>query len=179
MKATESTAIVGYALEAFDANREWVMGNNASHYQYVHFATHGFANTTHPELSGLILSLVDEDGTPKNGFLRLTDIFNLDLPAELVVLSACQTALGENVGGEGVVGLTRGLMYAGAERTVLSLWNVSDEKTADLMVRFYSNIWQGEQTPAAALRQAQLAMWDEGLHPYYWAAFGLQGEWRD
>ncbi|MEM9771159.1 MAG: CHAT domain-containing protein [Cyanobacteria bacterium P01_D01_bin.73] len=162
----------------FDANYDWVTGNNASPYQYVHFATHGFANATHPELSGLILSLVDESGNPRNGFLRLTDIFNLRLPAELVVLSACQTALGENVGGEGMVGLTRGLMYAGAERTVLSLWNVSDEKTADLMVRFYTNIWNGDQTPAAALRQAQLEMWEEGLHPYYWAAFGLQGEWR-
>ena len=169
-----TTAVLGV-----DANYDWAIANNANAHQYVHFATHGFANSNHPDLSGLILSLVDENGRPKNGFLRLTDIFNLKLPAELVVLSACQTGLGENVGGEGVVGLTRGLMYAGAERTVLSLWNVSDKKTADLMVRFYTNIWQHNQTPAAALRQAQLAMWEEGYHPYYWAAFGLQGEWQE
>ncbi len=163
----------------FAANYDWVMADNASRYQYVHFATHGFANSTNPELSGLILSLLDENGNPQNGFLRLTDIFNLNLPAELVVLSACQTGLGENVGGEGVVGLTRGLMYAGAERTVLSLWNVNDAKTAELMVQMYRNIWEGGLAPAAALRQAQLAMWEAGEHPYYWAAFGLQGEWRE
>jgi CHAT domain-containing protein len=99
----------------------------------------------------------------------------------LVVLSACQTGLGENVGGEGMVGLTRGLMYAGAERTVLSLWNVNDEKTADLMVQFYQGIWDGGLTPVEALRQAQISMWESetGNHPYYWAAFGVQGEWRD
>jgi tetratricopeptide (TPR) repeat protein len=163
----------------FDANYPWVTANNANRYQYVHFATHGFANSENPELSGLVLSLLDANGNPQNGFLRLGEIFNLQLPAELVVLSACQTGLGENVGGEGMVGLTRGLMYAGAERTVLSLWNVNDEKTADLMVRFYRDIWQNGLTPAAALRRAQLEMWQAGDHPYYWAAFGVQGEWRD
>ena len=163
----------------FSADRDWVTNNAASSYQYVHFATHGFANSENPELSGLVLSLLDENGNSQNGFLRLADIFNLNMPAEMVVLSACQTGLGENVGGEGVVGLTRGLMYAGAERTVLSLWNVSDEKTAELMVAFYANIWEGGMTPVAALRQAQLAMWEAGNHPYYWAAFGVQGEWRD
>ena len=163
----------------FNANYPWVTANNANRYQYVHFATHGFANSDNPELSGLVLSLLDANGNPQNGFLRLAEIFNLQLPAELVVLSACQTGLGENVGGEGIVGLTRGLMYAGAERTVLSLWNVNDEKTADLMVRFYRGIWEDDLTPVAALRRAQLELWQAGEHPYYWAAFGVQGEWRD
>ncbi|MGD1903752.1 MAG: tetratricopeptide repeat protein [Geitlerinemataceae cyanobacterium] len=168
----------GNAAFDFEASYDWVTGSGAKRYQYIHFATHGFANSENPELSGLVLSLVDANGQPQNGFLRLADIFNLEMPAEMVVLSACQTGLGENVGGEGVVGLTRGLMYAGAERTVLSLWNVNDEKTADLMVKFYAGIWEDGLTPAAALRQAQLAMWEAGEHPYYWAAFGLQGEWR-
>ncbi len=121
----------------FDANYSWVTSDRSSRYQFVHFATHGFANEENPELSGLVLSLVDANGQPQNGFLRLGDIFNLQLPAEMVVLSACQTGLGDNVRGEGMAGLTRGLMYAGTERAVLSLWNVSDEKTATLMVRFY------------------------------------------
>lgn len=162
----------------FEASYNWVSGDNLDRYQFVHFATHGFINYEYPELSGLVLSLVDADGQPQNGFLRLVDIFNLRLSADLVVLSACQTGIGENVDGEGVVGLTRGLMYAGAERTVLSLWDVDDKKTAMLMEKLYRGIWQADLTPAAALRQAQLEMWEAGVHPLFWAAFTLQGEWR-
>jgi CHAT domain-containing protein len=162
----------------FQANYPWVTSDRLDRYQFVHFATHGFVNESNPELSGLILSLVDEQGRPQNGFLRLVDIFNLQMSAELVTLSACQTGLGDNVDGEGVIGLTRGLMYAGAERTLVSLWNVSDRQTATLMSRFYDGIWQDGLAPAAALRQAQLSMWEEGDHPYFWAAFGLQGEWQ-
>jgi CHAT domain-containing protein len=101
-----------------------------SQYRIVHFATHGLLDSQHPELSGLVLSLVDESGKPQNGFLRLHDIYNLNLPVELVVLSACNTGLGKDVRGEGLVGIVRGFMYAGAARVVASLWKVDDEATA-------------------------------------------------
>jgi CHAT domain-containing protein/Leucine-rich repeat (LRR) protein len=164
----------------FQANRTAATSSNLSQYKIVHFATHGLANSTHPELSGIVMSLVDENGKAVNGFLRLTDIFNLKLAADLVVLSACQTGLGQNVQGEGMVGLTRGFMYAGAKRVVVSLWNVDDEGTATFMENFYQGMLQKGLTPAAALRAAQLAMWqqEKWQSPYYWAAFTLQGEWR-
>jgi len=164
----------------FAASRAAATSSNLSQYKIVHFATHGLANSTHPELSGIILSLIDEKGNPLNGFLRLTDIFNLKLAADLVVLSACQTGLGQNIQGEGMVGLTRGFMYAGAKRVVVSLWSVDDEGTATLMSSFYQGMLQKGLTPAAALRAAQLEMWkqEKWKSPYYWAAFTLQGEWR-
>jgi CHAT domain-containing protein len=164
----------------FEASRATATHPNLSQYKIVHFATHGLANSVRPELSGIILSLVDKNGKPLNGFLRLTDIFNLKLAADLVVLSACQTGLGQNVQGEGIVGLTRGFMYAGAKRVVVSLWNVDDEGTATFMEKFYEEMLQKGLTPAAALRAAQLAMWQQEKwnSPYYWAAFTLQGEWR-
>ncbi|NJL54255.1 CHAT domain-containing protein [bacterium] len=165
----------------FDANYNFATATDLSQYQIVHLATHGFFNPQNPELSGIILSLFDASGRPQpNGFLTLNDIFNLNLPAELVVLSACQTGQGDAIRGEGLVGLTRGLMYAGAERAVVSLWAVDDEATAALMVAFYEGILQDDLTPAAALRQAQeqIRQQEGWEHPYYWAAFTLQGEWR-
>lgn len=122
-------------LEATDfrASRTTVMSGDLAAYRLVHFATHGFFNSEQPELSGLVLSLMDQGGKAQDGFLRLTDIYNLRLPAEVVVLSACQTALGKEIRGEGVVGLTRGFMYAGARRVVASLWQVDDLATAELM----------------------------------------------
>lgn len=164
----------------FRASRALAMSGELGQFRIVHFATHGLLNSQHPELSGLVLSLVDERGRPQNGFLRLQEIYNLRLPAELVVLSACQTALGREVKGEGLVGLTRGFMYAGAKRVVASLWQVDDLATAELMKAFYRNMLQGGLSPSAALRDAQLeirghARW---AAPYYWAAFTLQGEWR-
>jgi CHAT domain-containing protein len=124
--------------------------------------------------------MVDEKGKPQDGFLRANDIYNLKLPAELVVLSACQTGLGKEIKGEGLVGLTRGFMYAGAARVVVSLWNVNDKATSELMVKFYEKMIKQGARPAAALRAAQVEMrrqkaWQS---PYYWAAFTLQGEWR-
>jgi CHAT domain-containing protein/Tfp pilus assembly protein PilF len=164
----------------FAASRAAATGSNLSQYKIIHFATHGLANSDYPELSGIILSLIDENGNALNGFLRLTDIFNLKLAADLVVLSACQTGLGQNIQGEGMVGLTRGFMYAGAKRVVVSLWSVDDEGTAALMSSFYQKMLQKGLTPAAALRAAQLEMWkqEKWKSPYYWAAFTLQGEWR-
>jgi CHAT domain-containing protein len=133
-----------------------------------------------PSLSSLLLSLVDEQGRPQDGFLRAHDVYNLKLPAELVTLSACQTGLGKEIKGEGLVGLTRGFMHAGAARVAVSLWNVNDQATSELMARFYQKMLKENQRPAAALRAAQVEMWKQKQWqaPYYWAAFVLQGEWR-
>jgi CHAT domain-containing protein/Tfp pilus assembly protein PilF len=164
----------------FEANRDLAVTHDLIDYRILHFAAHGLLNGNHPELSGIVLSLVDESGQSRNGFLRLHEIYNLKLGAELVVLSACQTGLGKEVRGEGLVGLVRGFMYAGSPRVVASLWKVDDAATADLMKRFYRNMIGKQMRPAAALRQAQTEMWKQRRwrHPYYWSAFALQGEWR-
>ncbi|MEA2204126.1 MAG: hypothetical protein QOE77_902 [Blastocatellia bacterium] len=164
----------------FQANRATVLSGDLSQYRYVHFATHGLLDSERPGLSALVLSMVDAQGKPQDGFLRTNDIYKLKLPAELVVLSACQTGLGQEIKGEGLVGLTRGFMYAGAARVVVSLWNVNDKATADLMTKFYEKMLQQGERPAAALRAAQVEMWQQKQwqSPYYWAAFTLQGEWR-
>ncbi len=164
----------------FRANRTVATSGELSNYRYVHFATHGYLDTTRAGLSAIVLSLVDEEGKPLDGFLRVHDIYNLNLPAELVVLSACETGLGKDVTGEGLDGLTRAFMYAGARRLVVSLWNVNDKATALLMQRLYVGMLRSKMTPAAALRAAQIEMlrsrqWQS---PYYWAAFVMQGEWN-
>ncbi len=164
----------------FQASRTKALSGELSNYRIVHFATHGLLNSEYPELSGLALSLVDENGKAQDGFLRMHEIYNLRLPADLVVLSACQTALGKEIKGEGLVGLTRGFMYAGAERVVASLWQVDDLATAELMKRFYQGMLKDGLRPAEALRAAQIEMskqkrWSA---PYYWAGFVIQGEWR-
>ena len=168
--------------QAFDfaANRATAVSTELSEYKIVHFATHGILNSERPELSGVVLSLVDEKGTPQNGFLRLNDIYNMKLPAELVVLSACETGLGKEVKGEGLVSLTRGFMYAGAKRVVVSLWKVDDDATAELMTRFYTKMLKEKLPPAAALRAAQIEMSQQSQwkDPYYWAAFVMQGEYN-
>jgi CHAT domain-containing protein len=164
----------------FAASRETAMSSGLASYRVVHFATHGLLDARHPELSGLLLSLCNEDGSPKSGFLSTAEVFGLKLNADLVVLSACQTGLGKEVRGEGLVGLTRAFMYAGSPRVVVSLWSVSDRATASLMSEFYRAMLVRGQTPAAALRSAQIATWqhDGWRAPYYWAPFVLQGEWR-
>jgi CHAT domain-containing protein len=163
----------------FEANRVTATSADLSNYRIIHFATHALLDSQHPELSGIVLSLVNKDGKPQDGFLRLNEIYNLKLGADLVVLSACRTALGKEIKGEGLVGLTRGFMYAGAPRVVASLWAVDDEITAELMKRFYREMLIKGQRPAAALQAAQVAIWKERrLPPYYWAAFVLQGEWK-
>jgi CHAT domain-containing protein len=164
----------------FDASRKTATSANLSQYRIVHFATHGLLNSKHPELSGLVFSLVDKRGKPQNGFVTASDIFNLKLNADLVVLSACQTALGREVRGEGLMGLTRGFMYAGSARVVASLWRVPDRGTAELMKRFYEGMLVQGLPPAAALRAAQLAMRKDPRWraPYNWAGFTLQGEWN-
>ena len=172
----------GSKLEAvdFEANRKLATSAELGQYRVVHFATHGLIDNEHPELSGVVLSLVDQKGQPQNGFLRLYDLYNLKLSAELVVLSACQTALGKEIRGEGLVGLTRGFMYAGAPRVIASLWQIDDRASAEFMKRFYQGLLGEKLRPAAALRAAQVSMQKDKRwqNPHYWAAFSLQGEWR-
>jgi CHAT domain-containing protein len=183
----EAEAIVSQAGESkslkaldFDASRDTIFDIKLDQYGIIHFATHGLLNSQHPELSGIVLSLVDKNGRPKDGFLRTHDIYNLKLQANLVVLSACRTALGSEVKGEGLLGLTRGFMYSGAPRVVASLWDVKDEATAKLMRHFYQKMLRDGLRPAAALRAAQVMLLKEPRWqaPYYWAGFTLQGDWK-
>lgn len=164
----------------FDANRERAMNGDLSQYRVLHFATHALLNHARPQLSGVVLSLIDEQGRERDGFLRLNQIYKLRLSSELVVLSACSTALGKDVRGEGLVGLTRGFMYAGAPRVIASLWKVDDEATGELMKIFYAGLLQKRLSPSQALKAAQLEMQSRTRwrSPYYWAAFTLQGDWR-
>lgn len=183
---TEADAIMaaapwGTGMKAtdFNASRDTATSPQLNNYRFVHFATHGLLNNDHPELSGIVLSLVDKNGQPQNGFLRLHDIYNLDLPVDLVVLSACNTALGKDVRGEGLVGLTRGFMYAGAAGVVASLWKVDDDATAELMQHFYEAMFNDGLSPAAALRKAQLELSQQKRwqSPFYWAGFVFQGQY--
>lgn len=168
-------------ITGFEANRALAVGGELNRYRVVHFATHGVINCQHPELSGIILSMLNERGGRENGFLQLHDIYKLDLSADLVVLSACSTGLGEEIRGEGLVGLTQGFLHVGAKSVVASLWQVDDRATAELMRNFYRAMFDNGLSPAAALREAKKAMWREPRWraPYYWAAFVLQGEYRE
>ena len=183
--ATEGQAILALVPDSeelsaanFEANFLWLNNPVLAQYRYIHVATHGFFDETNPELSGLVLALFDRAGNPQRGYLRLSDLFNLHFSAEMIVLSACQTGLGENVGGEGIVGVTRGLMYAGSPRIVTSLWSIDDAETPAFMQQLYQRILIDGEAPSAALNAIQRTMWQQGKSPYLWAAFTLQGEWR-
>jgi CHAT domain-containing protein len=183
VEATEITRVASdrflKALD-FEANRATALSGELSKYRYVHFATHGVVDLERPELSGIALSMVDEKGKEQDGYLRLYEIYNLNLPAELVVLSACQTGVGKQVKGEGLMALTRGFMHAGAARVVASHWKVDDSATAALMAQFYKEMFVNSKRPAAALRDAQVAISQQKQwqSPYFWAGFVLHGEWR-
>ena len=161
----------------FEAARELVTGGRLASYRYLHFATHGVIDTVNPRLSGLVLSGADPGGRTRDGVLRLDDIYNLELSADLVVLSGCRTATGREIQGEGLVGLVRGFFYAGARQVVASLWQVDDAATVELMHHFYRALLGEGLTPAAALRSAQLtlARQHRTRDPYYWAGFVVQG----
>jgi CHAT domain-containing protein len=163
-----------------DASRETALGPEVARAHIVHFATHALLDVRRPELSGIVVSERDAAGRPRNGFLSLADISSMRLSAELVVLSACRTGLGKEVRGEGLVGLTRGFMNAGAPRVLASLWKVSDTATAALMARFYLELLGNGLAPAEALRTAQLALRRERRFsaPEAWAGFVLEGDWR-
>ncbi len=162
----------------FQASRETALSPELARYRIVHFATHGLIDSRTPALSGLMLSSVGKTGAPQEGFLGLRDIYNLRLGADLVVLSGCETALGKEVRGEGLVGLTQGFLYAGARQVLASLWRVEDRATAELMSRFYRALLVEGRSPAAALRFAQLAIRRDKRwrSPFYWSGFVLQGD---
>lgn len=174
----QNRVLTGFQARKGDALMERLQGS-----RLVHFATHGVADRQRPELSALVLSLFDENGNPINGYLYAYDIYGVRLAAELVVLSACETGIGPTVPGEGVQGLSRAFLYAGAPRLVTSLWNVDDESTAELMIELYRLMTEARRSPSAALREAQVAMlrgeidpaWTE---PFYWAPFTFWGDWR-
>jgi CHAT domain-containing protein/Tfp pilus assembly protein PilF len=170
----------GMAALDFEASKETAMSPALAEYRVVHLATHGILNSRHPELSGLVFSLVDKHGAPRDGFLDLEDIYNLNLPVDMTVLSGCETGLGKEIRDEGLIGLTRGFMYAGSSRVMASLWSVSDQATAELMAAFYKAMERDKKSPAAALRAAQIEVWKQDVwrSPYYWAAFEIQGEWK-
>ncbi|MFS8084848.1 MAG: CHAT domain-containing protein, partial [Acidobacteriota bacterium] len=168
-----------WIVKGFAASREQVLGDQIAQYRIVHFATHGIVNTEHPELSGIVLTMTKDDGSPENGFLQLNDIYNLRLSAELTVLSACDTGLGKDIRGEGLMGLTRGFMFAGSRSVVASLWKVDDRATAVLMSHFYEAMLRKGLPPAAALRWAKEELRKEPAWqaPFFWAGFVLQGEY--
>jgi CHAT domain-containing protein len=182
--ASEADAIfqlvpAGAGLEAkgFAASRALAMNPDLGLYRIVHLATHSIFDARHPALSELVFSQIDEKGQPQDGRLHAYEIYGLKLPVDLVVLSACRTALGHQVRGEGLGGLTRGFMYAGASRVMVSLWNINDQSTSELMKHFYRGMLQRGRSPAAALREAQIEVRKQWPAPYYWAPFALQGDW--
>jgi len=181
-EANKITSVVpaGSVMKAvgFEASRQAVMSSKLNDFRIIHFATHGVINKAHPALSGIVLSLVDAYGQQQNGVLSLSDISALKLSADLVVLSACDTGLGKDIEGEGMMGLTQSFLSVGVQGVVTSLWKVDDSATADLMARFYKGMLTDGLAPAAALRQAKIQMSRTGpwRQPYYWAAFTLQGD---
>jgi CHAT domain-containing protein len=169
-----------FGATGFEASRETVAGGALAGFGTVHFATHGIAHPLLPELSGLVLSLVDRDGRPRDGFLRAHEIADLALDADLVVLSACRTGVGRRLAGEGPLALTRPFLHAGARRVVATYWDVDDQAAAELMTRFHRARLVDGLPDAAALRAARLSLRAEPRWsaPAHWAAFGLQGDSR-
>ena len=167
-------------LSGFAANRERVLNPTISDYRMLHFATHGLVDVTRPEVSSIVLSQFDENGEKREGFLRLQDIYALDLASDLVVLSACQSGVGKEIKGEGLMSLNNAFLQAGAKSVVSSAWKVDDDATAEFMKHFYTNLVDKQLTASQALRQAQLEMSKSAQFssPFYWAAFTVQGEFR-
>jgi CHAT domain-containing protein len=164
----------------FDASREAVLKTRWDDYAIAHFATPALLDARHPELSGIVLSLYDAHGNPQDGFLRLGDLYRLQMPVDLVVLSACETVQGKDAGGSAPPSLADAFFHAGARRLIASLWTVDGHASAQLMRDFYAALIGQKLSPPAALRRAQTQMvrdprWQA---PHYWAGFVLQGDWR-
>ena len=164
----------------FEASLANIENDDLKDHRILHFATHGLLNTNRPELSGLVFSLYDKNGQQQDGFLTLNDIYNLNLSSDMIVLSACQTALGKDVKGEGLIGISRGFLYAGSKRIVASLWKVDDSATAEFMKRFYQNHLQKGMPASKALQQTKIEMRKIRRYrsPFYWSAFTLLGDWK-
>ena len=169
-----------YFALGFEANRQAALSPALGRYRILHLATHGILDSERPELSRLVLSRYDAQGRELDGTLHSYEVYGLYLPVDLVVLSACNTALGRELRGEGLVGLPQAFLQAGAAAVVVSLWPVNDRSTAELMKRFYRELLLEGRPPSTALRQAQLSLLGERRWrpPFYWAGFLLLGEWR-
>ena len=163
-----------------DANEDNLGTRDVTKYRVIHVATHGLLDAERPQFTGVVLSLVGNK--THDGFVRTDEVFNLRLGSPLVMLSACETGLGKEKRGEGVMGLTRAFMYAGAPTVGVSLWSVADKSTADLMTDFYKRLFSSGEgtTSSSALRGAQLAMISGKRYsaPFYWAPFVLVGDWN-
>jgi CHAT domain-containing protein len=162
-----------------NANEKFVKSEQMSKFKIIHFATHGFVNTLKPELSGILME--QSSGNIEDGILYTGEIYNLKLNADLTVLSACETGLGKLKKGEGLIGLTRALLYAGSKSIIVSLWKVADKSTSDLMIDFYANLLEEKpesQDFSKALQQAKLEMIKKETyaHPFYWSPFILIGK---
>jgi CHAT domain-containing protein len=164
-----------FLAQGFDASLDTVLSPSMQQYRIWHLATHGVYDETMPQFSGLVFSLVRPDGGPRFGFLKAYDIARLNVHAELVVLSACDSAAGENLSGEGVMGLSYSFLRAGAREVVSTLWSVDDAKSSELMKAFYKELMRNGGNAAAALHQSQLTVMrqHENSVPYYWAGFEL------
>jgi CHAT domain-containing protein len=164
----------------FVANREQFLKTKVSDYRIIHFATHAVIDEAHPELSGIVLSRFDRTGQKMNEFVRMQDIYGLNLFADLVVLSACSTSIGKEVKGEGLLSLNNAFLQSGAKSVISSFWKVDDYATLELMKNFYKALANEKTTPSEALRDAQIKMWQNPRYqsPFYWAAFNIQGNFR-
>lgn len=164
----------------FAATRERFLNENVSEYKILHFATHGLIDEKRPELSGIIFSRFNEKREKLDEFVRLHDIYGLNLNADLVVLSACETGIGKEEKGEGLLSLNNGFLQVGAKTVLSSLWKVEDSATVELMKNFYEILANEETTSSKALQKAQIKMWESGRYksPFYWAAFTIQGDFK-
>ncbi len=165
----------------FSANRERLLNANARDYKILHFATHGLIDEKRPELSGIVLSRFDENGQKTDEFFRLHDIYGMNLNSDLVVLSACNTGIGKEVRGEGLMSLNNAFLSVGAKSVMASLWKVEDGATLELMKNFYDAMANEKLTPSKALQKAQIKMQQSERYksPFYWAAFTVQGDYRN
>lgn len=165
-----------------EASEAFMKSTDLKRYKYLHIATHGFVNSEKPELSGIVLA--DNKAGDNDGVLYTGEIYNLELNADLVVLSACETGLGKVSKGEGIIGLTRSLLYAGTRDIIVSLWKVADISTSNLMIDFYNYILENEAATdktyqySAALYDAKTKMIKtrEFSHPFFWSPFILIGQ---
>jgi CHAT domain-containing protein len=169
---------LGRAILGFDAVPEVISDPDLQRYRYLHFGTHGVVDAKHPELSGIVLSQFTPDGRTRDGTLNFYDVYDLDLPVDLVSLSTCRSADGPQIRREGPITMTRSFFYAGASRVLGTLWEVSDKPAAELTTAFYEGVLREGKRPSEALRDAQDAMRRKGWPPHTWAAFVLQGDWR-
>ncbi len=176
-----AATVDGYRAYGADATRQAIVDGALRDHRIVHLATHGVLDARLPLRTGLMFARVGVDGAPLDGLLGLRDVAALELDADLVVLSACDTALGREIRGEGLISLTRGFMHAGARRVLATLWRVSDRTSIEAMRRLYTALLRDGLPASAALRKAQLELardsrWSD---PYHWAAFTLHGDWRE